>query len=355
MIGTLACPLIAMQTSTQLAFKRLFGASLVAACLGSMPVAFGQTSTPEEIAEYARPHQLIDVGQGRKLNLVCRGTGSATVIFEAGMGASAWDWFTVHPVVARVAKACVYDRAGLGFSNPATRPGTSANAVDDLHTLLARANLKPPFILVGHSLGGRVAQLYAYNYPRGVSGIVIIDSDHDDETARGNRVTDGKHAMIQAQERANAEACHAAVHAGLREGTEAYEQCVGDGSTAYGPTLWPVVKAAQQNVKQADAGLSKHEHYDAESAAQLRAARKPFGDLPLIYLTRGVSPYMIPGKPQSDLNEAFEDEVLKSHDEIAQLSTRGVHYMVPGAGRDIQFDKPQAVIDAVLALVAAQR
>jgi pimeloyl-ACP methyl ester carboxylesterase len=329
----------------------LLTASLIAALSGTASSAFGQAGAPDG-AEYAHAHELVDIDHGRKLNLYCRGTGSATVIFEAGLGEEAWDWMAVHPAVATVAKACVYDRAGYGFSDPPTKPGTSANAVEDIHLLLAKAQLKPPFILAGHSAGGRIAQLYAYTYPKEVSGLVIIDTDHEDEPERANRVTGGKFALMQAQERAAVEACHEAARNGLQEGTEAFAQCVGDQADAYGPKLWPVVKAARQNMKRLDAMFVEYNSYYSESAAQLRNARKPFGDLPLVYLTRGVSPYAVPGQPQSALNKAYEDEVLNTHEEIVRLSSRGVNYVVPGAGHSIHVDRPQAVIDAVLALVA---
>lgn len=343
-----------MRQPARLSTQPLAATCLLAALSGFAPSALAQAKPPAEAAEYAHAHQLVDIDHGRKLNLYCRGTGSTTVIFEAGLGEDAWDWLAVHPAVAAVAKACVYDRAGYGFSDPPTRPGTHANAVEDLHALLAKAHMKPPYILVGHSAGGRIAQLYAYTHPKGVSGLVIVDSDHEDELARANRVTEGKFALMQAQEKAEVDACHDAARKGLREGTEAFEQCVGNQADAYGPKLWPVVKAARQNMKRLDAMYAEYSSYYTDSAAQLRAARKPFGDLPLVYLTRGVSPYAVPGQPQSALNKAYEDEVLNTHEDIVKLSTRGTNYIVPGAGHSIHVDKPQAVIDAILALVAMQ-
>jgi pimeloyl-ACP methyl ester carboxylesterase len=81
---------------------------------------------------------------------------------------------------------------------------------------------------------------------------------------------------------------------------------------------------------------------------QLRALRKPFGDLPLVVLTRGVSPYADPSKPQSAVNKALEDENEKIHKEIAALSTRGKQRVVPGASHGIQGDQPAAVTQAVV-------
>jgi pimeloyl-ACP methyl ester carboxylesterase len=99
------------------------------------------------------------------------------------------------------------------------------------------------------------------------------------------------------------------------------------------PAYWDDVVAG---IKSADA-----------SDAELRAARRSFGDLPLVVLARGVSPFAIPGKPQSALNKAVEMENLAIQKEMAALSTRSSLHVVAGAGHIIQADKPQAVVDAV--------
>jgi pimeloyl-ACP methyl ester carboxylesterase len=129
---------------------------------------------------YAKAQQLLEVAPGRRLNLYCVGTGSPTVIFEAGMGDEAGTWGLVQPMVAAHVRACSYERAGLGFSDPANRPGTAANAVDDLHHLLAAADIKPPYVLVGHSYGGMIVRLYADLYPRDVAGMVMVDTQKED-------------------------------------------------------------------------------------------------------------------------------------------------------------------------------
>lgn len=322
----------------------------------SVGFAQGATTPPlaPESADYAVAHQRVDIGHGRHLNLYCRGDAGPTVIFDAGTGEQSWDWRYVQPAVGRHARACVYDRAGYGFSDPATRPGTAANAVDDLHALIGAAHLPTPVILVGHSYGGLVAQLYAYSFPREVGGLVLVDTYHEDATARGDHVLNGKISEMHKEMTTYFEGCRSAARAGLHEGDKAWNDCVGDDAATFGPALWPVVRDHRRSPAVMDAIGSERDNEDGATATQLRAARKSFGDLPLVYLTRGVSPYMIPGKPQSALNKAYEDEMLKSHEEIAALSSRGVDYVVPGADHDIQVEKPRAVVDAVLAVVALQ-
>jgi pimeloyl-ACP methyl ester carboxylesterase len=337
------------------------GLSLIAAAfiliVGSPAACLAQEAQlplAPESADYAVAHQRVDIGGGRHLNLYCRGDRGPTVIFDAGTGEQSWDWRYVQPTVGRYARACVYDRAGYGFSDPPIRPGTAANAVDDLHALIMAAHLPTPVILVGHSFGGLVSQLYAYSFPREVGGLVMVDTYHEDATARGDHVLNGQISEFHKEMTTYFEGCRSAARAGLREGDKAWIDCVGDDAAVFGPALWPVVRDHRRSPTVMDAIGSERDNEDGATAAQLRAARKSFGDLPLVYLTRGVSPFMIPGKPQSAINKAYEDEMLKSHQEITALSTRGVDFVVPGADHDIHLEKPHAVIDAVLAVIAMQ-
>jgi pimeloyl-ACP methyl ester carboxylesterase len=120
--------------------------------------------------------RLVDIG-GRHLWLECQGTGMATVVFVAGLGdRGETSWRTVWGHAARSARACVYDRAGLGRSDPGPTPTTYQAAVDDLHLLLRRGHLQGPYVLVGHSLGGLLARLYAHRYPAEVAGVVLVDA-----------------------------------------------------------------------------------------------------------------------------------------------------------------------------------
>jgi pimeloyl-ACP methyl ester carboxylesterase len=99
---------------------------------------------------YTRPQQLVTIESNRRLNVYCTGAGSPTVIFDSGLGDGTRTWGLIQPAIAEHTRACSYDRAGLGFSDSPTRPGTSTNAVDDLHRLLHAAHVAPPYVLVGH-------------------------------------------------------------------------------------------------------------------------------------------------------------------------------------------------------------
>src|SRR5215208_3481060 len=103
---------------------------------------------------YPPPGQLVDVG-GYRLHINCAGTGSPTVVIEAGLG----DWSTswagyVQPEVAKTTQVCTYDRAGMGWSEAGPLPRDAAQYTKDIHTLLQNANIPGPYVMVGHSLGG---------------------------------------------------------------------------------------------------------------------------------------------------------------------------------------------------------
>src|SRR5215207_8057097 len=117
----------------------------------------------------------VDIG-GRALFISCAGSGSPTVVLEAGSGNSAETWVGVQPEVARFTRVCSYDRAGLGQSDPApSGVRTVQDSVDDLHALLAAADISGPIVLAGHSFGGLITRLYASQYPDDVAGVVLVD------------------------------------------------------------------------------------------------------------------------------------------------------------------------------------
>src|SRR5687767_9865804 len=127
----------------------------------------------------------VDIG-GRSLFISCTGTGTPTVVLEAGSGNTADTWVSVQPEVARFTRVCSYDRAGLGQSDPApTGVRTVQDSVDDLHALLGAAAISGPVVLVGHSLGGLIVRLYASQYPDEVAGAVLVDGMPPDLPASG--------------------------------------------------------------------------------------------------------------------------------------------------------------------------
>jgi pimeloyl-ACP methyl ester carboxylesterase len=319
---------------------------MLLALFAGAPLLFQATEAASTDSAFATPHQRVDIG-GRKLHLYCSGAGATTVVFDAPSGDGGWAWFRVQPEVAKHTRACIYDRAGFGFSDPAPRPNTSENAVEDLHKALGAAGIKPPYLLVGNSLGGENAQVFAYRYPKEVKGLVLVEPQTEDETARLDKVTGGKIKQVYAMVKQQEQYCLREAEKGFKPGGQSLANCIGNPSEFYGPVLG---KAVQKSEMTKSYWRTRVDEYDAidTSDDQLRALRKPFGDMPLLVLTRGVSPYAVPGKPQSALNKAMEDENEKIHKEIAALSTKGKQRVVPAAAHVIQAEQPVAVAKAVL-------
>ena len=149
-------------------------------------VFLGGGFTYEQIGEW-RDHQLFpQVGQsinigGRSLNLYCAGQGPETVVMDSGGNTPGYGWVLVERSVSQFTRACWYDRAGYGWSDPAPKQRTSKEIVDDLHKLLRAARVPPPYILVGHSFGGFNVRIFAAQHPREVAGMVLVDSANEYE------------------------------------------------------------------------------------------------------------------------------------------------------------------------------
>lgn len=318
--------------------------AIAAACV--LAALHTASAAASDDSAYARPQQLVDIG-GRKLNLYCAGAGSPTVIFDAGAGLAGWDWLLVHPHIAKTNKACIYDRAGLGFSEPSGRAGTASNAADDLHALLTAAGLKPPVVLVAHSYAAMSARLFTHRHPAWVSALVLVDGQHEDEGLRLDRVTQGKYSQLMGMLREEERACVDDAKSGFKLGPTKLEHCTGSPPAAFGPELQAAYRAQMASLVYWEASHSEATNLFTHSSDQLRAQRQPLGALPLRSLTRGVGPYDTPGKPPSAMSRAAERENKAMQDEVAALSTRGRNRVVKGAGHSIHLDKPQAVVEAI--------
>jgi pimeloyl-ACP methyl ester carboxylesterase len=123
---------------------------------------------------YPPPGQLFDSGPCR-LHLHRQGQGEPVVVLEAGIAGSSLGWATVQERLAAFTTVCSYDRAGLGWSDQCALPRSANQAVLELHSLLDRAGIAGPYILVGHSYGGLLIRAYSFSYPKQVAGLVMLD------------------------------------------------------------------------------------------------------------------------------------------------------------------------------------
>ncbi|MBB3069250.1 pimeloyl-ACP methyl ester carboxylesterase [Paenibacillus baekrokdamisoli] len=125
--------------------------------------------------DFPPPGKLVDVG-GYRLHLQKFGSGSPTIVLEAGSGETSLSWRNIPEQLAPFATVVTYDRAGYAWSEKANTERTGANIIKELHSALEKEGINGPYLLVGHSLGGMYARLFAQTYPDKVTGLVLIDA-----------------------------------------------------------------------------------------------------------------------------------------------------------------------------------
>ena len=151
---------------------------LIAVCLaGILCSALSAQTRARRSRSKVQPQiqtRLVDV-EGRKLSLKVAGAGSPTVVLEYGLGGNATNWNNIFPEVARFTRVVAYDRAGYGKSEVGPEPRSQTQLAKELHTLLHNAGIAPPYILVGHSLGGANIRAFAYLFKEEIAGLVFVD------------------------------------------------------------------------------------------------------------------------------------------------------------------------------------
>ncbi len=150
---------------------------LWAVLLAALPASLSAqdtTATPPPTGK------LIDIG-GRRLHISCVGSGAPTVITESGSSSFSIEWALVQGKVAPLTRICSYDRAGFAWSDRGPEENTVEETMDDLHHLLRAAALQPPYVLVGHSIGGMYVQAYQRRYPDEVAGLILVDATPEED------------------------------------------------------------------------------------------------------------------------------------------------------------------------------
>lgn len=282
------------------------------------------------------PGEMIDIGD-RRLHLLRRGAGAPAVILESGGGggSSTQDW----PLLARVARfthALSYDRAGLGWSDPAPTPKTFNGMTDDLDALLVSAGESPPFVLVGGSFGGLLVRAYCRRFPAKVAGVVLLDTADEAKYFPTMRRMSPVHETELRREADRAERGEV-----LAEAEPAIRAATG---------LDDVTKAGMRHV------LGLRSHFEAALDELQAAARatpeemepgKPesLGDRPLIVLSAG----------RSAQDAAWREGWAAAQTRLAALSRRGVHLVAENNGHSLALENPKLVAVAIEAVVSAVR
>jgi pimeloyl-ACP methyl ester carboxylesterase len=304
------------------------------------------------------PGRLVDVGTHR-LHIYCAGTGEPAVIFDAALGASSLSWSLVQPEVARETRACTYDRAGFAWSDAGPLPRTAGRLAAELHELLVRAAVPPPYVLVGHSFGGLVMQGFAVRYRAETAGLVLVDPAHPEEWAHpspGERQRIARGVRLCRYGAAAARVGLARVISGLvglgalsparalvrlisRGGLRREDEVILAPVSMLPPAARRPLRHFWTQPKFYEALGSQIEGI-CESAADVMAARAAgFGDLPLIT----ISPRSVAGAR------------LLRQDALARLSTKGRHLKARTDGHWVPLEDPRVVIEAVTAVVTAAR
>ncbi len=240
----------------------------------------------------------IDVG-GHSLYYACFGQGSPTVVLDHGLGGDLGEWGDVFPGVSTHTRVCAYDRANVRGSDAVEGTRTVKDAVADLHALLAGAKIGPPYVLVGFSWGGLIDQLYARTYPKDVVGLVLVESNNAEEAR----------------------------------------------------TYWAHLTPAQVAQDKGDTAGPNPEHMDILGSFDLVRAAPSMRNVPLVVVTRTVAdPDEWPAGWDAKTFNALQAGLQA---DLAKLTTKGKQVFAEGAGHDIPAEKPDAVIAAILHVLAA--
>jgi pimeloyl-ACP methyl ester carboxylesterase len=252
---------------------------------------------------------MIDVG-GRRLHCVVYGSGGPTVVLVSGFQAPQTYWNPLVPGIAEVTTVVTYDRAGYGRSERGDLSVDGGQAAADLHVLLSRLGVRQPYLLVGHSYGGRIVRLFAAAYPASTAGLVLEEAGHED--------------LPEAQ----------------------LEALTGQDRETLAAMIAPYRTKVPDPRTETD--------YMLATVEQLRRSG-PLPRVPLVVITAvsrgsGLPPVFSP-ESQARLN----DVAMAMQKKLVDLVPGAEQILVEGAGHNVHLDKPEAVLTPILAMVARLR
>jgi len=302
-----------------------------------------------------RVGQAVDIG-GRTLNLYCSGQGTPTVILETGGNSPGYEWVVLQSKMASFTRACWYDRAGVGWSDPPSSPRTSTSIASDLHEALHRAGVLPPYVMAGGSVGGEYVHIYTSHYPSDVAGLVLIDSATPDM-----REPDFALAPINRMSGSTRHVICMALPAMARFGIIRFQ--ASSERRPPPPDFTPEQasilakleaqpKAFTTDAEQACAATDEGRLVPREGGGNpeiSNAARNAgsLGDRPLVVLTAGR--YWAPDGFEKEAAEYHEIQVHQLQAGLARLSTHGRQVIVD-AGHDMA-ESPDSIVIAVRQVV----
>jgi pimeloyl-ACP methyl ester carboxylesterase len=316
----------------------------------ALTACFGLNGQPESGKLIPPLGKMVDAG-GHRLHLNCTGEGSPTVVLESGTAEFSMVWALVQPGIAQFTRVCSYDRAGYAWSDAGPLPRTISQIVYELHTALGNAAEKGPYVLVGATVGGPIMRVFANTYPADVSGMVLVDSTHEN----GFIIRHGKEVRIGETSENKA---IPPVQTAMKEprGTPeplAVRPTKASAFVKESPLsklpldLQKTWMIAKMQSKYNEAVVSEFAFLPEEMNklfAATAANPQPLGSKPLIVLIRDVEFRSIGGEiSAADL----ASDRKKLQGQLARLSTNGKLTILKEPSQEIALDRPDAVVSAV--------
>ena len=314
------------------------------------------SASASDLKKYPPPGELYDVGDYR-LHLYCTGAtseGSPTVVLEAGSGFPALTWYLVQKDVAGFARVCSYDRAGYGWSDPASGPLSPAQVATDLHKLLEIAQVPGPYILVGHSAGGYYVRAYANQYPSEVVGMVLVDAAYEQQ----DQLYPPEYIKLMNKSATMLPLCQIMAPFGGMRATKILNALLPANSLpadVEGAFLSIIHRTSycKSMANESEAVASFRSHPDLPNS---------LGDLPLIVLSAGITAdeeYAQMGGAKSGISREVYTKVYEANQEmqkeLASFSTQGQQVIATESGHMIHYNQPELVIDAIQSIVEQVR
>jgi pimeloyl-ACP methyl ester carboxylesterase len=309
-------------------------------------VIYEQIGRRRDRTRYPQIGRSVDIG-GRTLNISCSGEGSPAVIFDSGGHTAGFSWIDIQPEISKRTRACWYDRAGFGWSDPGPSPRTFQAIANDLHELLHAANVEPPYVLVGATAGTFHVRVYNKLYPDEVAGAVLIHASDPEAFTHEPQYMKG--ALASLPPILKKTSCRVLEPVMLNSGLLRLMGNPGSGR----PEGIDYLNRDQQREL---SFLSKNpetvrggEGCDLEEGLDEVRAAGDFGGRPLVVLTSS-RPFRAPGGGYAQETAALNDywfHQLQPH--LAALSSRGELVLVDDAQR------PEAIIRAVNKVVGQVR
>ena len=303
---------------------------------------FEQCSRIYLARKYPPPGQLVDIGN-RKLHLHCQGKGPVTVVLEDGLGpAGSLVWFKVQPSVAAFTRVCSYDRAGIMWSDPSPNDADPKQVAEDLHMVLAQADVQSPYVLVGASLGGIYVRAFADYYPDEVAGVVLVDSAHPEQEERfppSPVNLDPSPASLWLTRQYASMGILRLSHYLTNHKAKHIPAEILPKLKAFAPQSIPAVQAERQSF-----------------VRNLKWARrlKSLGDRPMVVLTAAKARSLAQLPPGFTEEYLLEERAVwqELQAELATLSSESQHIISEQSGHLMYFDQPDLIVEAIRDVLA---